>query len=402
MGRAWVRLVLLAAGLAAIAGAGVMAWTAESRARTANAAFRQAEDAGSSALAAAADLRAAQQAYVAVGQGEDFWVTRVSSLGKDLDDVLAIFKGHLSSGEAIVAAADAIAVLQDFHQVDARARELTHGQQLAQASDVIFGDGFEITQKLTAAISRGLTAERVARDADAAHVRREQAIALAAGGGIAALVLLLLMIGGRRGDPAAAVTLSSEPAPFPVSSGTLADLNDFGVVAWPSAPAAPPAPAEPPAVDVKAIAAVCGDLARVSDTRAVPAILERAAALLDAAGIVLWIADPDGRELTPIMVHGYAPQMASRLGTIPREAANVTASAYRTGLLQTVKGDSISNGAIAAPLTSAGGCLGVMAVEMKNGGEQRDALLAAATIIASQLSTLVGPPSARARTEAAG
>ena len=43
-----------------------------------------------------------------------------------------------------------------------------------------------------------------------------------------------------------------------------------------------------------------------------------------------------------------------------------------------------------------------MAAEMKNGGEQRDPLLAAATIIASQLSTLVGPPSARTRAEAAG
>jgi hypothetical protein len=39
---------------------------------------------------------------------------------------------------------------------------------------------------------------------------------------------------------------------------------------------------------------------------------------------------------------------------------------------------------------------------MKNGGEQREPLLAAATIIASQLSTLVGPPSARTRAEAAG
>jgi hypothetical protein len=187
---------------------------------------------------------------------------------------------------------------------------------------------------------------------------------------------------------------------MPVSRQTLDDLNDFGVVSRPSA--APAKAAEPPAVDLKVVAAVCSDLARVGDTRAIPALLERAALLLDASGIVLWIADPDGRELTPIMVHGYAPQMANRLGTIAREAANVTASAYRTALLQTVKSDSISNGAIAVPLVSAGGCLGVMAVEMKNGGEQREPLLAAATIVASQLSTLVGPPSARTRAEAAG
>ena len=197
------------------------------------------------------------------------------------------------------------------------------------------------------------------------------------------------------------VSLSIEPSRLQVAADALDDLNDFGVVGW-SAKAQPPA-AEPPLVDLKAVAGVCSDLARITDTRAIPALLERAAAALDAAGIVLWIADPDGRELSPILVHGYAPQMASRLGTIAREAANVTASAYRTGLLQTVKGDSISNGAIAAPLAGAAGCLGVMAIEMKNGGEQREPLLAAATIIASQLSTLVGPPSSRtSRAEAAG
>jgi hypothetical protein len=54
------------------------------------------------------------------------------------------------------------------------------------------------------------------------------------------------------------------------------------------------------------------------------------------------------------------------------------------------------------PLVGTGNCLGVMAVETKNGGEQREPLLAAAKIIASQLSTLVGPPSARSRAEAAG
>jgi hypothetical protein len=43
-----------------------------------------------------------------------------------------------------------------------------------------------------------------------------------------------------------------------------------------------------------------------------------------------------------------------------------------------------------------------MAAELKNGGEQDHALLAATTIIAAQLATLVGPPSARAKTEAVG
>jgi hypothetical protein len=397
MSRPWGRLVLVFAGLAAIAAAGFVVWSSETRTRAGDAALRLATEASRRALIDAADLRAAQQAYVAVGQGEDFWFARVSSLSKDLDDVLTVFKGHLSSPEALAAAGDAASALQDFQQVDARAREETHARRLSQASDVIFGDGFDLTQKLTAAVTKAITSEAVARDAGVAQIRGNEAIALAAGAGIAVIVLLSLIPGGARKTPEPSVVLSAEPVT--VSKETLDDLNDFGVVTWPSQAAAAPAA---PQVDLAGVASLCADLARVGDTRAIPVLLERAADILDAAGVVLWIADPDGRELTPILVHGYPPQIVSRLGTLARDAANVTASAYRTGLLQTVKGDSVSNGAVAAPLVSPGGCLGVMAVEMKNGGEQREPLLAAATIIASQISTLVGPPSARGRAEAAG
>jgi hypothetical protein len=169
-----------------------------------------------------------------------------------------------------------------------------------------------------------------------------------------------------------------------------------------SRPAPEPQPPSPqPVIDLDRVASLCRELARVPDTQALPALLERTAAVLDASGLVVWIADPDGRELSPILIHGYPPSLATRLGTIGKDAANVTASAFRTGLLQTVKGDAISEGAIAVPLVAASGCVGVMAAEMKNGGEQQGPLLAAASIVASQLATLVGPPSARSRTEAA-
>ncbi len=84
---------------------------------------------------------------------------------------------------------------------------------------------------------------------------------------------------------------------------------------------------------------------------------------------------------------------------------NATASAFRTSLLQTVKADAVSHGAIAAPLLTPAGCVGVMAAEVRGGGEQQEATLAAATIVAAQLATLVGPPSVRPQgrnAEAAG
>jgi hypothetical protein len=152
------------------------------------------------------------------------------------------------------------------------------------------------------------------------------------------------------------------------------------------------------------VASLCVELARIVDTRALPSLLDRAAGLLDASGIILWIADPDGRELNPIFAQGYPEQLVNRLGTIPREAENATAAAFRTSLLQTVKADTISPGAIAAPLVTPTGCVGVMAAEVRHDAERQDLTLAAATIVAAQLATLVGPPSARnhAKAGAAG
>ena len=57
--------------------------------------------------------------------------------------------------------------------------------------------------------------------------------------------------------------------------------------------------------------------------------------------------------------------------------------------------DPISDGAIAAPLVTPAGCIGVMAAEVRNAREKRDDTLAAAAIVAAQLATLVGPPSAK-------
>src|SRR5215831_9710236 len=171
MTRPWVRLVLVSAGLAALAAAGLFLWSSQSRSRAADQSLRLATDASRRAIVDAADLRAAQQAYVAAGQGADFWFARVSSLSKDLDDVLTVFRGHLSSNEALAAADTAAGALQDFQQVDAHAREYTRARQLSQASDVIFGDGFELTQKLTTALTQAMSAESVAHDAAAAEAQ---------------------------------------------------------------------------------------------------------------------------------------------------------------------------------------------------------------------------------------
>jgi hypothetical protein len=158
-----------------------------------------------------------------------------------------------------------------------------------------------------------------------------------------------------------------------------------------TAPAAPP---NLPVVEIQALASVCTDLAKLSDTDTLPGILERTARALDASGLVLWVADFEGSELVPVATHGYPASMLSRLGTIKATAENATAAAFRTGLVQTVEAAGSAPGAIAAPLVTPSGCRGVMSAEVRGGGEKEPARLAAAAIIAAALASLVGPPPA--------
>lgn len=398
MTRLPVRLFLFAVCLAAIGSASYFTWSFEQHLRHDAERARRFDTIARAAGIAVADLRAAQESYVAVGQGEDFWFARVLAIRKDLDEKFTELKSLATAPEATIALDDAAGALQDFVQMDLRARDHVRSGQLALASDMVFGDGFDLTKKTGEAVERAANAEMVARDAATSTTRRQQAQALGGAAAVTALGLLLLLPSGRRREPpAAAAAAVAAPAAHAVSDETLSDLHDFGVVAAVKTPEPATAP-----VNLDGVASLCGDLAKVTDTRALPALIERAAGILGASGIVLWIADPDGRELSPIVVHGYPPQLANRLGNLARDAENVTASAYRTGLLQTMNGDAISNGAVAAPLVSAAGCVGVMAAEMKDGGEQQEGLLSAATIIAAQIATLVGPPAVKVKAEAAG
>ena len=102
-----------------------------------------------------------------------------------------------------------------------------------------------------------------------------------------------------------------------------------------------------------------------------------------------------GASSLPVIAHGYPQNLVARLGTMSRDAENVTAAAFRTGLMQTLKADAISHGAIAAPLLTPAGPVGVMAAEVLNDGERRESTRAAAAIVAAQLATLMGPPAAR-------
>ncbi|HSL22584.1 MAG TPA: GAF domain-containing protein [Vicinamibacterales bacterium] len=337
-------------------------------------------------LAAVAELRSAQQAYVAAGQGADYWTTRAFSLAQSLEPRIGALRQVASAPEGIMRLEAASTTFNDFVRMDGRAREHALAGQRLLASDLIYTDGLEMTQAMATAIEGARQAEALARTAAAARAAMQQRALLAGVAGLGLLFMFILAFAGGR--TARAVKLEQEPEPEApqAPADSILDLK-FDEP-------------EPPAVDLKAAADLCLDLARVNDTREIPALLDRAARILDASGIVLWIAEPDGGELVPTVAHGYPPAAVIRLTAIPRDADNVTAAAFRDGRVQSVKGDGLTSGAIAAPLVAPTGCVGVMAAEIRHEREQRAEVRAVAAILAAQLGTLVGAPAAAAAPKA--
>ena len=192
-------------------------------------------------------------------------------------------------------------------------------------------------------------------------------------------------------------TANPAPTPAPPADGR-PGVVESQVPAEPVvADVTPPEPVtspreEPGVVDFNAVAGLCARLARASDVRDVTPVLEQSAGVLHASGLVLWMADPLGYELRPVFSSGYAPDMTAKLGRVSRDSDNAIASAFRTAESRVVDGGDIATGAVAVPLVTPTGCVGVLGIELRDGGERLECVRAAATILAAQLSMLVGVP----------
>jgi hypothetical protein len=375
-------------------------WKKESEGNAAASAARTFSERAHATERALLEIKSAHPGYVAAGQGEDFWIAKVEALIAPTRESIESLRATAQSTAARTEAGTAADALEDFEQMDRRARDYARNGQRLLASDLVFSDGIEKIDAATAAIDRARLAEADASLAAMTLRRRDELMAV---GGAAVLGMLLMLALVPLPRPAVAAPIQAEAPPKPATETPARRIAPAPAAATRPVPAAPaPLPAPAPAartmgpfVDLPGMAALCTDLARAIDTRSLPPALERAARLLDASGLVIWVADPDGRELAPVMAHGYPRNVLTRLGTIPRDAENATAAAFRTGVVQTVKSDAISHGAIAAPLMTPSGPVGVMAAEVLNDGERRDATRAVAAIVAAQLATLMGPPSAR-------
>jgi hypothetical protein len=339
---------------------------------------------------ALADLHTAQAGYVAAGQGPAFWIARATDLFTRIEADLTSLRSATASPDAATHYDAMLVALKDLKSIDARARSDAMEDRRFEASDRVFTDSREATERLAAELSAARASERATTSANLTRLSR-----LRLGmNGIAIAFLLAVALFFWRARPAEiAPAESSVPSIRP-------DLPlRLSVPAVPPAPSAPPPPAvtAPSAhaarrdVSLRDAAELCVDLARVIDGRDVPALLERAALVLDAKGVILWMTDSGGAMLRPQLAHGYSERVLTKMGTLQVDGDNVTSLAFRSLRGQTVNGAATaSTGAIAVPLLTSTGCIGVLAAEVNRQRPTADTV-DMARIIAAQLATLVIP-----------
>jgi hypothetical protein len=431
------RVAVLVTALAALAASGLVIFEAEQNLKAQQSAQAAFDAQAQGILADLMRLRSAQQAYVAEGQGPDYWMAQSTDALGNVDRNLAALAVD-ATGEATRSAIQAASgVVDDFRKLDVKIRQYVKGRQPLMASDVIFaeslGKGATVAERVNAARAN----EAAVHDAVVEELRWRQFYAAAAAGAVLLLAVLLLapvperevdvltamralteapknaQLTRPRPDPAAAAvraidlgdmpdleavramtgTLPAKveqpsPAPaLPISSSAVSQDSGPAYASMPQTP--DPATRLAPVVDLSVAARVCSDMARVLDAGDLPGLLGRAAGVLDACGLVVWVADRTGQALFPLLTHGYSAASVVRIGSIPTEGDNATATAWRTGEVQAVESYAESPGALVAPIVTAEGCVGVLAAELRDGRESRDDVRAMASIFAAQLATFV-------------
>lgn len=379
------RAILLLLAIAATGAAGYSIFDLERRAVAERLAQQGLRDRVKSILTSISELRAAERSYVAVGQGHQFWTARVTNLLVAVEASVRDLRASLRS-EAALSSLDAVSVAFDnFKKLDARAQEYVGLDQRLLASDLIFSDGVEMTGTAAAQMDTALTEELKAREGTLTALHRQEAWTIAGAGSFLLVVMLFLAALPRGREITAEQGQAEAESPQP-ALGTSKDNTPSEVMAnWEPAP------------DLTGAARLCTEFGRVMETREVPPLLARSAEILDAAGMVVWVSDRAGVELKPVLSHGYSEKLVAQMRTIPRDAQNAAALAFRLAQVRVVAGTDLTNGAVVVPLITPAGCVGVLAAELRHGGEQRESTRALATILAAQLATLIGAaPSAGA------
>lgn len=365
--KAWIlRLllptILVAAGLGSVA----WTWTLAQHVDQLEAAGRQTAARIDRMDAALDQLARDELTYAASGQPDRQTLTATSTLTRQVVSESAWLLGGLVAGAAPSAGVVAEAVAS-LAAIDARAREnISSGLDL-MAADLLFTE----TRHARQTLREQLRALRLAESDAVAEARamdlRQAWVILASA---AILFAWALVRSARRPANASRTAPSATPE---------SDHVTLNVV---------PAPDPSTSIDLTEAAALCTAISRLRSEADLHPLLARTSGLLEASGVVVWMAA--GEEMFPVAWHGYDSRQLSQLGPISHASSNAAADAWRTGTLQCVTGGSGSRSALVAPLLGIERCLGVLALELAPGREADAPTQAVASLIAAQLSTVLG------------
>lgn len=329
---------------------------------------------------ALADVRQAQSAYVAAGQSPPVWMNYFDEALSRVEGMLRERQRTTLSDGALAHYDAAIEQVEALRVSDARARNYVRSEQLILASDVIFVESLGIIGRISGNVA-------AARDSEVFSARQSLALLTQYRQGLVGGGLLFTLLFGA---------LAFRKTGVSVTADTPAELSTSMDVA----PETTPSPIQN-SPDLTDTADVCVDIARLLDSRDLPALLSRAAAAIGAKGLVLWVVDESGQTLRASVAHGYSERMLQRLGHLTVSADNVTSAACRTLQPQWVPGTSAEVlGALAVPLISVAGCVGVLSAEV-DGGQAHGQHLHLARLVAAQLSAVIRPGVASVTSETA-
>ena len=374
------RLAILCLILLTGALSGVFIWTTERGVRRLDEQRESKEATIDRLKSSISTIASTQQAYAENRRRDVASFTHVSVLVNRITTDAAGLRAAATSGASNERLEEFWTALSALMAAESRAREQFAGGDEGAAAETMLASAHEHVTRLNSTLRAFREAEvEIYRSARAASTWRSAAVL-----GVSALLWTAGLVMFAVIPWRATNRVTSVDASAPVYRNASTAFLGSDVM---RAETAPQAVAAPPSIDLAAAARLTTELSTLSDQAALPGLLSRAAEVLDARGVVIWMGA--GSELFAAAAHGYDPAVLQRIKPIARSADNATAAAWRTSQLRTVPADSGGHGAIVAPMLGPGGCVGVLAAETRSGREQDEATQSVATIVASQLASVL-------------
>ena len=360
MQRRGTRIAILCLLLAAGGFAGFAAWSAE---RVVHQLDRD-RDAKSAAidalLSSISTIASAQQAYTDYGRRDVASFTRVSLLVDRITTDAAGLRATRGSSVSSERLEEFWTALSALMGAESRARERLAAGDEGSAADAVLASARDHVNVLGSSLRAFRAAEVQSYQTARAAAARWSWVSLGIAGTLWAVGLIAFAVWPRHEtiDP---VALEAPPQILE-----------------------PPAPVVSPgmSIDLTAAATLSTELSQLIDPASLPGLLEKAAAILGARGVIIWIGA--GGELFAVAAHGYDEALLKRIRPIARDADNATAAAWRGGELLTLPADAGGYGAVVAPLLGPSGCVGVLAAEVSADRDRDPSTQAVAMILASQ------------------